>query len=78
MDLAYDNETKILEYININLWELFLVISASDACYFMLIMNSTLVFQYIEFLKKKTINETLDILKRFMIEVERLTRKKVM
>jgi len=53
MDLAYDNETKILEYININLWELFLVISASDACYFMLIMNSTLVFQYIEFLKKK-------------------------
>ena len=43
----------------------------------MFIMDDALVFQYIEFLRKKTANTTLDILKKFIVKAKKLFRKKV-
>jgi len=40
----------------------------------MLIMNNMSLFQFVEFLKKKTVKVTLNILKKFMVETEQLTR----
>ena len=47
------HEAEILEYVHIDLWGPSLVVSASGACYFMLIMNGTSAFWYVEFLREK-------------------------
>jgi len=47
-------------------------------CYFMLIMDDASVFRYVEFLREKMANTTLNMLKKFLAEAERLTRKKVL
>jgi len=52
--------------------------STGKACYFMLIMDGASVFQYVEFLREKMANTTLNMLKKFLAEAERLTRKKVL
>lgn len=79
---AYDKEVvceaEILEHVHIDLWGPSLVVSASGACYFMLIMDGASAFQYIEFLREKTADATLDMLKKFLAEAERLTGKKVL
>ena len=47
------HEAEILEYVHIDLWGPSLVVSAGGACYFMLIMNGTSAFWYVEFLREK-------------------------
>jgi len=72
------HEAEILEHIYIDLWGLLLVVSAGRAHYFMLIVDGASVFQYVEFLREKMVDATLNILKRFLVEAKRLTRKKVL
>jgi len=71
-------EAEILECVYIDLWGPSPVVSASGACYFMLIMDGTSMFWYIKFLREKIANTTLNVLKKFLAEAERLTRKKVL
>jgi len=54
------------------------VVSAEETLYFMLIMDSTLSFWYVEFLKEKNVEIALEVLKNFMTEIERLTEQKLM
>jgi len=79
---AYDEEVvckaEILECIYIDLWKPSPVVLAGGACYFILIMDVALAFWYVEFLRKKIVDTTLNILKKFLAEAERLTRKKVL
>jgi len=44
----------------------------------MLIIDSILSFWYIEFLKEKSVEIALEVLKNFMTEIERLTEQKLM
>lgn len=54
------------------------MVSAEETLYFMLIMDSTLSFWYVEFLKEKNVEIALEVLKNFMTEIERLTEQKLM
>jgi len=79
---AYDKEVvckaEILERIHIDLWKPSPVVLAGGACYFILIMDGALAFWYVEFLREKTVDATLNMLKKFLAEAERLTGKKVL
>jgi len=79
---AYDeevvHEAEILEHVHIDLWGPSPVMSAGGACYFMLIMDGASAFWYVEFLKEKMADATLDMLKKFLMEAKRLTGKKVL
>jgi len=71
-------EAEILERIYIDLWKPSPVVSAGGACYFMLIIDDASVFWYVKFLREKTTDATFDMLKKFLVEAERLTGKKVL
>jgi len=43
----------------------------------MILMNSVTSFRHVEILKEKTVDVTLEILKRYMIEVEQLTGQRL-
>ena len=68
----------LLEQIYVNLWEPLLVVLTKEIYYFMLIMDSISSFWYIEFLKEKSIEMTLKVLKNFMTEIEKLIEQKLM
>jgi len=74
---AYDeevvHEAEILERVHIDLWGPSPVMLAGGARYFMLIMDGASAFWYVEFLKEKTADATLNVLKKFLAEAERLT-----
>ena len=48
------------------------VMSARNTRYFMMLMNSATLFRHVEFLKEKTVEATLEVLKRYMTEAEQL------
>jgi len=52
--------------------------SAGSVRYFMLIMDGASAFWYVEFFKEKMADATLNMLKKFLAETERLTGKKVL
>jgi len=54
-----------LEYIHIDLWGPSLVVSAGGACYFMLIMDGTSAFWYVEFLREK-MGDAVMLIKNFL------------
>jgi len=53
------------------------VLSAGGAYYFILIMDSIFLFWSIEFLRVKTVEVTLEVLKSFMVEIEHLIGQKL-
>ena len=44
----------------------------------MLIIDSMLPFRFVKFLKKKSIEAILDMMRNFIIEAERITRQKLL
>ncbi|KAJ3563743.1 hypothetical protein NP233_g8744 [Leucocoprinus birnbaumii] len=72
----YDEEVvpeKVLECLHIDLWGPSPVISAGGSKYFMLIMDGASSFRAVEFLKEKTAEATLQVLRDFVTHAERLT-----
>jgi len=56
--------------VHIDLWELSPVVSAGGVYYFMLIIDSMSLFQFVEFLREKNIEVTLNMLKKFIMKAE--------
>ena len=55
-----------------------LVTFARSMRYFIILMDGITSFRHVEFLKKKTVEATLEILKRYMMEVELLTGQRLL
>ncbi|KAJ3552016.1 hypothetical protein NP233_g12967 [Leucocoprinus birnbaumii] len=68
-------EKELLECLHIDLWGPSPVISAGGSKYFMLIMDGASSFRAVEFLREKTAEATLQVLKDFVTHAERLTGK---
>ena len=68
---------EVLEHIHIDLWALSPMLSTEGTYYFILIINSTFLFQSVEFLKEKTTKTILKVLKSFIIEAEYLMEQKL-
>jgi len=64
------HKKDLLEQVHIDLWGPSSVVLARISHYFMFIINSTSSFQFVEFLREKTVEVTLNVLKKFMVEVE--------
>jgi len=47
-------------------------VSARGAKYFMMLMDSVSTFRYVNFLKEKTAEATLEVLKKYIAETKRL------
>jgi len=65
------HETKVMENIYIDLWGLSLITSASDSWYFILLIDEVLFFQTVKFLREKSAENTLGVLKVYIAESER-------
>ena len=70
-------ETELLKRIHIDIWGPSQVQSAGGCTYFMLIMNGFSSYKTVAFLKTKSADVTLNILKAYHIEAERQTGKKL-
>ena len=70
-------ETELLKRIHIDIWGPSQVQSAGGCTYFMLIMNGFSSYKTVAFLKTKSADVTLNILKAYYIEAERQTGKKL-
>ena len=81
-NLSYDEKTtyktKVLEHIHIGLWNLLSVILMGRSHYFILLINKTSLFQTVEFLAKKIVENILEVLKTFITESKRQTGQKLM
>ena len=60
----------MLEYIYVDLWGPLLVMSAGNVRYFIMLIDSMTLFRHVEFLKKKTVEMMLEVLKIYMIKTE--------
>ena len=81
-NLSYNEETtyktKVLEYIHVGLWNPLSVILIDRSHYFILLIDKTSLFQTVEFLVKKMVENMLEVLKTFITESKRQTGQKLM
>jgi len=70
-------ETELLKRIYINIWRPSQVQSAGDYTYFILIIDGFSSYKTVAFLKTKSADVTLNILKAYHIEAEQQTGKKL-
>jgi len=68
-------KTEVLESIHINIWGLSQTQSAGGVSYFMLLMDGYSSYKTITFLKTKSADTILQVLKNYHIEAERQTGK---
>jgi len=81
-NLSYNEETtyktKVLEHIHVGLWNPLSVKLMGRSHYFILLIDKTSLFQTVEFLAKKMVENMLEVLKVFITEGKRQTGQKLM
>jgi len=70
-------ETELLERIHIDIWGPSQIQSAGGCTYFMLIIDGFSFYKTVAFLKTKSADVTLNVLKAYHVEAERQTGKKL-